>query len=678
MKIEKFFVSFIAVLSLITVFSACQGGTGAHFYLTVSRPPQSIVDGYSKNLSSVKTRGSELEVRAVIYSEAGVQRATGEAIFEDGKNEVKLLIDNINEEKSVYAYIEIGFNEGGSFSSIYSGCSDLFDISKGQTIPVTIIAKSNDVYSFVMKYGKYFDDDKQYGDEHRYLISVKKSGQDFSVDSKDLSRIIFSFGDKPLTFLKGFIVGDKFYGLGIDEDARSNVLFVVNASSLDEENVSIDSAVTLEEHSVVAVPGVTNSATLKDMRISDGYLVIETNSKEDKSGVNWPCAYFLDLRNNRNNRNNLNNEDNFIKIEGKSSNYSATPTYMPVFNYAFPIPVNGDTYIGLYDGSSNKNPSITIMKKVTSTASGVTSDKPGYEKSHVLNITQNYDNNSFARTSKILHCFDKGDLLLFGANYTARIKDIATVCASDQDQPVNASAFLTLASSPKVPDEDYFQTKGLVNGLTDNSGYDFTALCGYKENNKYYAFYKEYGLFVFDINAKDSAPVFEESYLMFNLANAYVHGKKAIMFEEIYFIEQDLTVAPPKNSEMYAMEYYSLNLINPKKWKNGKVSAPSFVYYPMYSADLRIIEYNNKLNVDNYKVQLKGEYQLGPTTDETRSAEWEEIRLTKDYSPDFSSAAHSWPEPRSYENMLIYTMQSSYDGWDDSESVATGWYEPAR
>ena len=675
MKIEKFFVSFIAVLSLITVFSACQGGTGAHFYLTVSRPPQSIVDGYSKNLSSVKTRGSELEVRAVIYSEAGVQRATGEAIFEDGKNEVKLLIDNINEEKSVYAYIEIGFNEGDSFSSIYSGCSDLFDISKGQTIPVTIIAKTNDVYSFVMKYRKYFNSDKVYGDEHRYLISVKKSGQDFSVDSKDLSTIIFSFGDKQLTFLKGFIVGNKFYGLGIDKDAKSNILFVADASSLDNERVIVDYGVTLEEHSAVAGSTVQNSATLKDMRISDGYLVIEANYTKTSDSSNYPCAYFLDLSI----RDLDNIENNFIKIEGKSSVYGDTPTEMPVFNYAFPIPVNDDTYIGLYDGSNNKQPSITIMKKTTSTVPGATgaiSAKPSYEKSHVLKIIQDYENNSFAQTSKILHCFDKGDLLLFGANYTARIKNIATVCASKQEQSVNASAFLTLTSSPKIPGEDYFQTKGLVNGLTDSDGYDFTALCGYKENNKYYAFYKEYGLFVFDINAKDSAPVFEESYLMFNLANAYVHGKKAIMFEEIYFIPQD--DASGEATKFYAMKDYSLNLINPKKWKNGKVSAPSFVYYPMGSASLDIIEYNNKLNVDNYTVQLKGEYKLGSTTDETKSDKWE-IRLTKADSPDYSFfATHSWTEPRSYENMLIYTMQSSYDGWDDSESVATGWYEPAK
>lgn len=666
MKIEKFFVSFIAVLSLITVFSACQGGTGAHFYLTVSRPPQSIVDGYSKNLSSVKTRGSELEVRAVIYSEAGVQRATGEAIFEDGKNEVKLLIDNVNEEKSVYAYIEIGFNEGGSFSSIYSGCSDLFDISKGQTIPVTIIAKENDVYSFVMKYSKYSDDGKEYGLEFPYLISVKKSGQDFSVDSKDLSMIKFYFNSRELDILRGFIVGNKFYGLG--KELKSNILFVVDASSLDNDRVNIEYGVTLEEHSRVAGGAVPNSASLKDMRISDGYLVIEANYKEDRSGINWPCAYFLDLK-----RRDLDNiEGNFIKIEGQSSIYSSAD--MPVFNYAFPIPVNGDTYIGLYDGSSNENPSITIMEKVSTVSSDGTSGKPVYELSHVLNITQNYKNNTFARTSKILHCFDKGDLLLFGANYTARIKDIATVCASDKDQTVTASAFLTLAH-PKTLGEDYFQTKGLVNGLTDNSGYDFTALCGYKENNKYYAFYKEYGLFVFDINAKDSAPVFEESYLMFNLANAYVHGKKAIMFEEIYFIAQD---SSGEATKFYAMEDYSLNLINPKKWKNGKISAPSFVYYPMVSgARLDIIEYNNKLNVDNYTVQLKGEYQLGPTTDETRSDEWV-INLTKADSPDYSfSATHSWTKPISIDNMLIYTMQSSYDGWDDSESVATGWYIPA-
>ena len=161
---------------------------------------------------------------------------------------------------------------------------------------------------------------------------------------------------------------------------------------------------------------------------------------------------------------------------------------------------------------------------------------------------------------------------------------------------------------------------------------------------------------------------------MFNLANAYVHGKKAIMFEEIYFIGPDSTGAQTGG---YATEDYTLNLINPKKWKNGKVSAPSFMYYPMESADLTIIEYNNKLNVDNYKVLLKGEYQLGSTTDETISTEWK-ISLTKADSPDYSfSATHSWTK-LSVDNTLIYTMQSSYDGWDDSESVATGWYVPAR
>lgn len=679
----------IAVMLIFTLF-ACKDKGVVSCYLTVARPPMEAINAYTKSLSSLEARDGDefvLTAKATIYTEDGNEIKESQATFSDGAEEVTLLFTDLTPANSVYAEIQVGINHGGvKFQRLYGGCSDFFNIEDGKTIPVSICATKDEDYSFDYTCADVTIGQNQvtYGENSKKLINLSSSNM--NVDSYDLSTISFGIkgNDEEVRIGAALCYGEKFYAVA--NTNRTIYLVRCDKSSVIHSN---SNGVTFESSDVISLGEHRLSSNVEnyrilDMRVRGGFLCLEIEVHDDKNKKQCPYYCYIDLKYNSWTSSDLVKEIGEYSSDGRNEH--------TVYDYLFPLTVGDKNYHTNYQVLWNSNANTLSFRSMQQDNTGGSSLQEKFK----VTINSLPTTDCRIECSRPLYIQDQGDLLFFANNYCVRIKDLSIT----RDQSVSATQIIDLTSG----DNNYFKGVGLENAKnhtgtndTDPWYYDFGGICCYKDVNKLYAIYINYGVFIFDIEDKDGPPKFLDSYIMFNLTEAYYKAKKLYLFEHVgYRLHKDLNKSNADPVDSLLIQH-TINTLNINNLKNGKMPTPMFLFMrDSTSGKLSIAvgaissgsswggvfkftpTTENGSEISN--VKLKNKTYIGSEEDGSKTEKEEkDIMLTRNNPTEGQSNQGYmgiFNNPDSLNGKYIYWGFSiTYSDWDNSETIYTDCYQ---
>ena len=638
MKFKQiFFISFC-----IFLFSC--SGKSLNFSVIVSSPPEYHFKNGGVSLHENGREGDALVylVKATLFSSANdVAIKTSEVSCEVGKDAI-ISFSGLSEATNVYAYIEVGFENGAEFKLLYSGCSDLFDIKNGATQKIAIVAVQNNSFGFYYK-------DKD--DSRKFKVLTGNNSRNATFNDINLSDKKVKFTttittnagkeerELSLDLFKGTVVDNYFYGVCVADKATQAMMSSLTEpryyfckialDSLDNEiQLNAGEFGGLEIHEFIKMNETPVRVDIGDVLLCQNYAYFRLTYNElDGNNVpigEYPVVYVCDLSANT-------NEDGLKIINFNGHNPEWTRGY-ELKDYSFPISDGENLYLATYAFSDSE---ISLLFYIAP-SSGATSTA---EMPLTIN-TPKVDSNKIS--NRPLHLLTKENLVLFAGPFWATInkEELFSNLAS-------GNVGSTQQNCGQFIGDELFEKEGL--NKSSDKPYDFSALVGYKVGDRYYALYKDYGLFLFDgLNSGNINLV--KKYLILDLHYGYIRSNVLYAFSTNK-TDKDETALYSFKKDLNTITSY------------GKVPMAFGVAGPDVGGVFDINIYDNF----SKSVTAKG---VGTYT-----------QIDDDDNPLSTTDVFTTANNESGDNLIKLSFEKdngeldinivlSYDGWDESEPVS--------
>lgn len=638
MKFKQiFFISFC-----IFLFSC--SGKSLNFSVIVSSPPEYHFKNGGVSLHENGREGDALVylVKATLFSSANdVAIKTSEVSCEVGKDAI-ISFSGLSEATNVYAYIEVGFENGAEFKLLYSGCSDLFDIKNGATQKIAIVAVQNNSFGFYYK-------DKD--DSRKFKVLTGNNSRNATFNDINLSDKKVKFTttittkagkeDKELSLdlFKGTVVDNYFYGVCVADEKTQGMMYSstepryyfckIALDSLDNEmQLNAGEFGGLEIHEFIKWKGFPVRVDIGDVLFCQNYAYFRLTYNElDDNNVpigEYPVVYVCDLSANA-------NKDG-LKIINFNGNYGSKWTGgYELKDYSFPISNGENLYLATYEFS---NKGISLLFYIAPSSGATSTEKMP------LTINRSEFGSNKISSNRPLHLLTKENLVLFAGPFWATINKEELF-----SNLANGNVGSTQQNCGQFISDELFEKEGLNKSI--DKVYDFSALVGYKVGDRYYALYKDYGLFLFDgLNSGNINLV--KKYLILDLHYGYIRSNVLYAF------------STNKNDETALYSFKKdLNTIT----SYGKVPMAFGVTGPDVDGVFDMYIYDNF----SKSVTAKGVGTYTQRNDEGNLLSTTDVFTTANNESGDNFIKLSFEKEK---GELDINIVLSYDGWDESEPVS--------